>query len=110
MGLKNPKSRPFYKIRPEIVRDNVFQERLSSSMKVWQEVKSYGVPILTWWEFLVKPGIRKLALERGKEMSKARRSFLNLLMMKQSFLTRKVHSGETRLLTALKEVQLRIEE
>ena len=104
-----PKSRPFYKIRPEIVRDEVFQDRLSSSMKEWQEVKSYGVPILIWWEVLVKPGIRKLALERGKEISKARRSFLNLLMMKQSFLTRKVHSGETRWLTALKEVQLRIE-
>ena len=43
-------------------------------------------------------------------MSKESKSNLNLLMMRQSFLTRKVHSGEAGWLTSLKEVQLRIED
>ena len=79
-------------------------------MEEWQEIRRFGVPLLTWREVLVKPGIRKLALERGKELSRARKSYLNLLMMRQSFLTRKVHAGEIDWVTSLKEIQLRIED
>ena len=78
-------------------------------MKEWEEVKAFGVPVLTWWEVLIKPGIRKLAIERGKELFRERKAFLNLLMMQQSYLTRKIHSGEFGLLASLREVQLRIE-
>ena len=105
-----PKSRPVFKTRPEVVRDKVFQARLTSKMKEWGEVRRFGVPVLTWWEALVKPGIRKLAIERGKELNKERRAYLNLLMLRQAFLTKKVHSGEFRLLSALKEVQVKIED
>jgi hypothetical protein len=35
-----------------------------------------------------------VALERGKEIIRERKSQLNLLMMKQSYLTRKILSGE----------------
>ena len=56
------------------------------------------VPILTWWEVLVKPGIKKLAIERTKELNKERKSLLNLLMMRQCYLTKKVQSGETEML------------
>ena len=61
-----PKTRPVFKTKPEVVKDRVFQARLSSNMKEWEEVRQFGVPVLTWWEALVKPGIRKLAIERGK--------------------------------------------
>ena len=79
-------------------------------MKEWEEVRGFGVPILTWWEVMVKPGIRKLALERTKEVNKERRSHLNLLMMRQSYLSRKIQQGSTDRgsLAALKETQLRI--
>ena len=103
------KTRPVFKTRPEVVRDKVFQNRLTSNMKEWEEVRRFGVPVLTWWEALVKPGIRKLAIERGKELNRERRAFLNLLMLRQAFLTKKVHSGEFRLLPSLKEVQVKIE-
>ena len=56
----------------------------------WQEVRGFGVSLLTWWEVLVKPGIRKLALERGRELSRAKQSVLNLLIMRQSYMTRKI--------------------
>ena len=76
----------------------------------WQEVRGFGVPLLTWWEVLVKPGIRKLALERGRELSRAKQSVLNLLIMRQSYMTRKIYAGEEGWLTSLKEIQLRIED
>ena len=105
-----PKNRPVFKTKPEVVTDRVFQARLALSMKEWEAVRNFGVPVLTWWEVLIKPGIRKLAIERGRELSRERRALLNLLMLRQSFLTRKVHAGESGWLPALREIQLRIEE
>ena len=106
----SPKSRPFFKTRPEIVKDRVFKARLHQSMQEWNQVKQFGVPILTWWEVLVKPGIRKLAIERTKEVNRERRQYLNLLMLRQSYLTRKVRLGETGSLSALREIQFKIED
>ena len=74
-------------------------------MEMWQQVKKFGVPYLTWWEVLVKPGIKKLALERSKELNRERKSSLNLLMMRQCFLARKVQGGSPELLPALREVE-----
>ena len=106
----SPKSRPFFKTRPDVVKDKLFQARLAHCMKEWEEVKKFGVPILTWWEILVKPGIKKLAITRSKELNRERRGLLNLLMMRQAYLTCKVQAGETGKLFALREVQLQIEE
>ena len=75
----------------------------------WEEVRKFGVPVLTWWEALIKPGIRKLAIDRGKEINRERRSYLNLLMLRQTFLTKKIHSGNLEILPALREAQGRIE-
>ena len=108
--LISPRSRPFFKTTPVVVKDKVFQARLSESMKEWQAVKAFGVPVLTWWEVLVKPGIRGLAIQRSKELNRQRRSHLNLLMMRQCFLTKRVQSGGTEHLAGLREVQLRIVE
>ena len=88
----------------------MFQARLAGNMKEWEEVRKFGVPVLTWWEVVVKPGIKKLAIERGNELSKERRAHLNLLMLRQSHLTRKVHSGDHGLLQVLRVVQGKIEE
>ena len=106
----SPKVRPVFKIRPEVVKDKVFQDRLASNFKEWEEVRKFGVPVLTWWEALIKPGIRKLAIDRGKEINRDRRSFLNLLMLRQTFLIKRIHSGNLELLPALREVQVRIED
>ena len=44
----SPKVRPVFKIRPEVVKDKVFQDRLASNFKEWEEVSKLGVPVLTW--------------------------------------------------------------
>ena len=108
--LLSPKTRTFFKTTPAIVKDKIFQARLSNCMKEWMEVKSFGVPVLTWWECLIKPGIKKIAIERSKEVNKQRRGYLNLLMMRQCHLSKKLQSGQLSLLPTLREVQLRIEE
>ena len=107
--MLSPRSRPFFKTRPEVVEDTIFKERLKYSMEEWLVVKSQGVNTLIWWEKLVKPGIRKLAMARGKEMNKDRRRYLNLLLVRQAYLTSKIQKGIQSRLTELKHVHLLIE-
>ncbi len=57
---------------------------------------------------MVKPGIRKLAIKRGKEINKERRCELNVLMLCQSYLARKMQYGDKMKLTEFKEVQMLI--
>ena len=108
--LLSPKTRPFFKTTPAVIKDKVFQTRLADSMQEWEAVRAFGVPTLTWWEILVKPGIKKLAIERSKELKKERKNYLNLLMMRQTYLVKKMQGGNRGLLPALKEVQIRIED
>ena len=108
--ILSPRSRPLFKIKPEVIRDKIFQERLEASMMDWQEVKDLGLNILTWWEIMVKPGIKKLALNRGKEMNREKRGELNLLLLRQAYLARKLQLGRTDLLGELRSVQTLIEE
>ena len=71
-GLNNiisPKTRPLFKTSPEVIFDKVFKKRLQMEMVGWQQVKDRGLPILSWWEIIVKPGIRSLAINRSKEQS-----------------------------------------
>ena len=105
-----PKSRPFFKTKPEVVLDKKFHELLERKMGEWREVKNQGVDILVWWEKLVKPGIRRLAMTRGKEMNKERRKYLNLLLVRQAYLTAKIQQGKLWKLSELKEVHLLIEQ
>ena len=103
--VMSPRSRSLFKIKPEVIKDQVFQERLSVSINDWQEVHELGLDILTWWEVLVKPGIRKLALQRSKELNRARRGELNLLLLRQAYLTRLLQHGQLNKLGELRAVQ-----
>ena len=107
--LLSPKSRPIFKIRPEVIRDKVFKTRLSEAMVEWRSVRDLGVEVLRLWEFMVKPGIRVLVLQRGKELSRERRGALGLLFLQQSYFARKLHAGDLHHLAALRSVQVRIE-
>ena len=82
-----PQTRPLFKISPEVVHDKVFKTRLEKEMVEWQQVKSRGLSVMQCWELIVKPGIRKLALNRSKELNKIKRSRMNCLLLKQSFFT-----------------------
>jgi hypothetical protein len=57
---------------------------------------------------MVKPGIKRLAICRSKEIDKERRSELNLLLLRQGYLTKKLQKGNMEKLSELKAVQLLI--
>ena len=107
--LLSPRSRPLFKVKPEVIKDDIFKERLSESMLDWQEVHDLGLDILTWWEVLVKPGIKKLAIQRSKEINRERRGELNLLLLRQAYLTRQIQQGNIGKLGELRTVQQAIQ-
>ena len=92
--ILSPRSRPLFKIRPEIIADSIFQEWLGDSMADWKEVKDLGLHVLKWWEILVKPGVRKLAIQRSKELNREKRGQLNLMLLRQAYLARKLQRGD----------------
>ena len=69
----SPRTRPFFKTSPEVICDNVFKARLTEAMQSWQKVKDRGLSVLPWWEIIVKPGIRRLAITRILEINKRKK-------------------------------------
>ena len=64
-------------------------------MQEWNKVREQGLRVLLWWEIIFKPGIRKLAMVRTKQINQGKRSSLNLLLLRQSYLMKKIkHSGQ----------------
>ena len=59
---------------------------------------------LPWWKLVVKPGVRRLGMVRGRQMLKDRRSELNLLLIRQAYLNKKVRLGSVNKLGELKTV------
>ena len=86
----SPRYRPVFKIREEVVRDSKFQERVKQAMEEWKGIREEGLPVLTWWEIVVKPGIRRIAISRSKEINQDRRSRLNFLLLRQAYLVKKI--------------------
>ena len=71
--LACPRSPPSFRIKAEVVQDRIFHENLAQSMDSWQAVRSFGLEILPWWELLVKPGVKKLAQNRARELNRKKK-------------------------------------
>ena len=104
-----PKGRPSFRIKEEVILDKVFQQNLSEAMIGWQRINSFGLETIPWWELIVKPGVRKLAMLRGRELNKISKESLTLLLVRQSYLNKKVKSGNFHALGELKAVHLQIQ-
>ena len=55
-------------------------------MQGWLQVKAQGADLSTWWESMVKGGVRKLAQTRGEEIKNQRLGQLNILKIRQAYL------------------------
>ena len=108
--LLPPLSRPLFKISPEVVFDKVFRDRLVKEMFEWQQVRERGLDVMEWWEVMIKPGIRKLAIQRSKELNKIKRSRMNCLLLKQSYFTKELQRGALEYFVELKVVKDEIKE
>ena len=102
------KSKPLFKSKPEVIQDDIFKSRLRENLRLWSQVRSNGLDTLTWWEIVIKPGVKKLLIERGREINLEKTGELNLLQIRQSYLVRKIQSGNLHKLAELKLVQKRI--
>ena len=105
-----PRNRPAFKISPSVVKDELFNQRLKTSMTEWIRVLDSGVEMLTWWEILVKKGIKQLAMTRSREIKKQTIGRLNILKLRQVNLTHKVNTGLIQFLAELKMVNILISE
>ena len=92
--LCSPRNRPQFKVREEVARDQEFQERVQVAMEEWDQVRQEGLPVLAWWEMIVKPGIKKIAMERSKQINVTRKSQLNILLLRQAYLVKKIHNSQ----------------
>ena len=81
--ILNSSARPLFKVKPEVICDKLFQERLAESMTDWMEIRAAGLDVLTWWEIVVKPGVKKLAVQRSKELNCQSRGEINLLLIQE---------------------------
>ena len=107
--LVSPKSKPLFKSKPEVIQDKTFQSILKQNFNLWLDVrKNTSLSVLDWWELIVKPNIKKLLIERGRELNREKDGKLNFLLIRQSYLVRKMQSGMSHLLPQLLFVQAEI--
>ena len=48
-----PESHPSFRIKAEVVQDETFKHRLEEAMACWNDVRSFGLDILQWWQQVV---------------------------------------------------------
>ena len=91
------------------MKDLIFQERLKSCLEYWTRVADYNTCILEVWEWIIKPGICKLAKYRQREIQDQHLGILQILFVKQSMYTSQLQSGDLSVLHLLCFTQLEIE-
>ena len=106
-----PKAKPVFKISYNVIDDEIFRKQLKECMNHWKHLLvTFRYNVLDWWELLVKPGIRKLAITRSKEINKSRRGrldFLNILLINE---VGKLKCGVPGALAEVRKVQKLIDE
>ena len=99
-----------FKIKLCVLKDQIFQERLKVCMDFWTCVADYNTCILEVWEWLIKPGICKLAKDWQREIQDQHLCILQMLFVKQSLYTSQLQTGNMSVLPLLCHTQLEIEE
>ena len=65
---------------------------------------------MVWWEELLKPGMNKLFMERGKVLREEKKGKLNLLLIRQAYLVKKLHEGKFEKIKEHKQIKNEINE
>ena len=105
-----PTSIPHFKVKPYVLKDELFKERLKECIEEWLLVTEHGTTILECWEWMIKPGLCHLARDRQKEIEEERLGRLHVLFVKQNIYTSCPHRGNLSVLPLLHHSQLEIEE
>ena len=63
-----PKPKLLFKIKPRIVDDKDFQNGVKEHLKFFSKLRNkYNYNLIEWWESMIKPGIKNLAILKTKE-------------------------------------------
>ena len=77
-----------------MAKDLVFKMQVKEAIEKWEEFRREGLSVISWWEMIVKPGVRKITMDRSKELNRERRGELNLLILRQAYQIKKIqHSN-----------------
>ena len=87
-----PKFRPYFKVRPEVARDEELKDRVREIINEWQPTKGL-MPLLEWWE-VVKREVRKEAKVITRKRKRQRKQRLTFLMLLQSHLAKNITNGQ----------------
>ena len=99
-----PRGRQSFRLQDNVIQNLKFKQDLSDAMIHWKNIKDFGMDTLVWWEQVVKPGVKRLGMVRGRELMKESRGELNLLLVRQAYLNKKVKLGKIEKLAELKTV------
>ena len=72
-------------------------------------ISKLGLEVLQWWGLVVKPGIKKLAIQRSKELNKEKKGELNI-SIRQAYLGRKLLGSDFSQYAEPRAVQVAIYE
>ena len=104
-----PKPKLPFKIKPEIVNDPDFVLEIQENIQIWKNLwELYKYDILDWWEFMIKPGIRRIAIKYSRIINKRKNGRLNLLLLKQIHFCKMLRSGKNEFYVKLKSINLEI--
>ena len=104
-----PKPKPSFKIHPKIVDDPEFQNEIKLKLDKWTATKNkFNYNTVDWWESVVKPGIKNIAITFTRSHNKSKYRELNMLYLKQKYFLNKVNEGNTEVLTNLNLINLEI--
>ena len=110
--IKNLWARPRFKLADDVIEDDQFKIVLKEGMKTWQRIRQYGdmfgAATIGWWERVVKTEIKRLGIERARNLAQEQREHLDLLMLHQRYLSTKLQGGDLSMLGELKLVNERI--
>ena len=81
---KSNRKKSLYKIKHFVIEDDIFQNNVRNSFPEWIILKD-GLSPTFWWENIVKPGIKSIALSREKEINEKRRRKLAALQLRLSY-------------------------
>ena len=104
--LETLNHKPNFKISPEVAKDESFIENVKFIIQDWRKIK-HLVSLQLWWDG-VKKDIKRAAKKRSAEIKKERKSELNLLMLLQTYYSKKVLKGNQQAYGNLKATQLKI--
>ena len=98
--------KPYFKISPDIAKDEDFKTKVEEVTNAWLKAKE-KMPLLLWWDMLkkdVKNAAKQIKLKRARDQ----KSRLNYLLLAQIHLSKKVSEGNLEFLAKLKSIQLQI--